>query len=551
MLATYNIQDDKLRFAPAERLPDDVYQAVKRAGFLWAPGQKIFLNTWTPEREDMALALCVDIEDDTLTLEERAAIRSARFEGHGERAAERAEYAQAAVADIDTSAPVVCGHNDMRRARRQAEKTERALRRVADEMKLADYWQRRASAAVAHAEYKERRDVVARRVKKLEADLRKHERERKEAQAARVLWDKLGDAPERDKAMHIANYFHCNVDVGDGKDYWSAWSAMTDNKIEPAEARRQALEHFSSAEERERRWIEHIEIRLAYERALLDDKGGIITDIARPEVGGAVKVTDYRGLCYWLEILRVNKGAGGVVVSVTCKPKPGHWSSKQIIPIEKVTTMLSKKEYTELGKPQDAGYIEKKVEPVKHEEPAWKEYERAAESVTAVAANELFPTPAPVVAQMMSAAGAEPGMRVLEPSAGTGAILRELDKTGATVDFCEIDYNLARALESDERKAAGHDFMEYAPVVGYDRIVMNPPFSADVEHVKHAFELLASGGRIVAIMSESPFFNGNRRGETWRTWLDEVGGYSEKLPHDAFKSSGTGVQTRLVVIDKE
>ena len=43
---------------------------------------------------------------------------------------------------------------------------------------------------------------------------------------------------------------------------------------------------------------------------------------------------------------------------------------------------------------------------------------------------------------------------------------------------------------------------------GYDRIIMNPPFSnrQDAEHVRHAYELLRPNGRIVAIMGEGVFF---------------------------------------------
>lgn len=88
----------------------------------------------------------------------------------------------------------------------------------------------------------------------------------------------------------------------------------------------------------------------------------------------------------------------------------------------------------------------------------------------------------------------------------------------------------------------------------YDKIIMNPPFEngQDIDHVKHAYELLKPGGRVVAIMSEGPFFRGDKKATGFREWLDEVGGYSKKLPEGAFKNSerSTGVRTRLVVIEK-
>jgi hypothetical protein len=53
-------------------------------------------------------------------------------------------------------------------------------------------------------------------------------------------------------------------------------------------------------------------------------------------------------------------------------------------------------------------------------------------------------------------------------------------------------------------------------------------------------------------MCEGPFFRSDRKSGTFRDWLDQVGGWSEQLPEDAFKSSDrpTGVRTRLVIIDK-
>ena len=77
---------------------------------------------------------------------------------------------------------------------------------------------------------------------------------------------------------------------------------------------------------------------------------------------------------------------------------------------------------------------------------------------------------------------------------------------------------------------------------------MNPPFSADVDHVLHAFAHLKDGGRIVAIMSEHSFFANDKKSIEFREFLEQRG-TSEKLPSDTFKASGTMVNTRLVIID--
>jgi hypothetical protein len=88
---------------------------------------------------------------------------------------------------------------------------------------------------------------------------------------------------------------------------------------------------------------------------------------------------------------------------------------------------------------------------------------------------------------------------------------------------------------------------------GYDRIIMNPPFSKgrDIQHVRHAYELLRPGGRLVAIMGEGAFFHGNKAAEFPHGW---TGATSERLPDGSFMDPSlpvnTGVAARMVVIDK-
>ena len=93
---------------------------------------------------------------------------------------------------------------------------------------------------------------------------------------------------------------------------------------------------------------------------------------------------------------------------------------------------------------------------------------------------------------------------------------------------------------ADVLEAKGHDveFTDFVQYQGqYDRIVMNPPFEsgADIDQMRHAFECLAPGGRLVSVMSEGPFFRSDTQALAFRTWLDELGGTSEELPDDAFR----------------
>ncbi|MFC5402303.1 methyltransferase [Cohnella soli] len=165
-----------------------------------------------------------------------------------------------------------------------------------------------------------------------------------------------------------------------------------------------------------------------------------------------------------------------------------------------------------------------------------------------------FPTPKETVDIMMANVAIEAGDKVLEPSAGKGNIAEALiAHEGADVDVIEINSTLRGILEDKGFNIVAYDFLAYQ-VGGYDAIVMNPPFEngQDIEHVQHAYELLKPGGRLVAIMSEGPFYRSDKPAMTFREWLDGKGGVSEKLPEGSFKSAErpTGVATRIVVVDK-
>ena len=163
-----------------------------------------------------------------------------------------------------------------------------------------------------------------------------------------------------------------------------------------------------------------------------------------------------------------------------------------------------------------------------------------------------FPTPAPVVADMLELAGLQPGMRVLEPSAGEGAIAGPVAGRGCVVDCVE-----ANAKRADGLRAGGYaravttaDFLAVPAEPVYDRVIMNPPFAdkADIAHVTHALGFLRPGGMLIAVMAGGVMFREDRATAGFRGMVDEAGGLLEPLPEDAFREAGTGVRTVLAVI---
>lgn len=95
------------------------------------------------------------------------------------------------------------------------------MRRAVHMWETAEYWQQRAAGALRHAKYKERPAVRARRIKRIEADLRKAERNRAQAVAALAAWSATPMPIE--KARRVANYYSFPCVEREGT--WGAWSA--------------------------------------------------------------------------------------------------------------------------------------------------------------------------------------------------------------------------------------------------------------------------------------------------------------------------------------
>jgi 16S rRNA G1207 methylase RsmC len=116
----------------------------------------------------------------------------------------------------------------------------------------------------------------------------------------------------------------------------------------------------------------------------------------------------------------------------------------------------------------------------------------------------------------------------------------------------ELDPKNCQRLRSDGFITYEMNFLDFEGRRDiFDRVLMNPPFTRgqDMAHIRHAFDLLKTGGRLVAICSEGPFFRSDKASEAFRELVDD-NGWSKRLPEGAFSTSGTMVNTRIVVLDK-
>lgn len=579
--ATYSPEDNKLRLYPACRLSQSEYERVKAAGFKWAPKQELFVAPmWTPAREDLLLELCDEIGDEDTSLADRAEDRAGRFDEYSHNNAQRAESVHKAVSaicdNIPLGQPILVGHHSERHARKDAQRIENGMRKAVKMWDTAQYWASRAQGAIRAAKYKELPAVRARRIKGLEADKRKQERNLQEAQKFLDLWSKEGLTPER--AITIAGYDHISrcfplseypreLPASQYEGPMSLWSALDGGVITMEQARDVAIASHSRYIPHCLRWIDHYVNRIAYERAMLGEVGGTVADKVGPEKGGACKCWASRAGA-WSYIVKVNK------VSVTVYDNWGNGGPNftRTIPFDKLSAIMKA---SEVAAAQAEGRTKEtpcktgfyllqsredfdKAEAKEAQQDAPKQSadfdamrEQLKQGVQVVSAPQLFPTPRELAERLVDLADIQPGHRVLEPSAGTGALLGAMggrmfghNPERGTVHAVEINRQLAGKLQQEFPLTEVHcaDFLDYQAddFEPFDRIIMNPPFANgdDIKHIKHAATMLKPGGRLVAICAGGP---------RQREALSSLGTW-EDLPPDSFKASGTSVNAAIVVI---
>lgn len=671
LTATYSPDDNKLRLYPAGRLDEETYRRVKAHGFKWAPKQQLFVAPmWTPEREDLLIELAGEIGDEDKSLVERAEERADRFSDYSEAREQDAEQAREAVhritENIPFGQPILVGHHSEARARKDAERIEKGMRKAVQLWKTSEYWRDRAAGAIGHAKYKELPDVRARRIKTIEADKRKQEKEKARAEWALRFWngelklkhketgestlleikeENRGLIRKRIGADHYLGWLSCAKKEG-SPNKWDRWSAC--DVLSPDEDRYQgcpswtvaqvqarALESYRNSIAHLDRWINHFNNRLEYERAMLAEAGGLEVEKHDIQVGGRVLVKGE-----WVTVLRVNR-SGGVITSLTTNRRyvsvvraeeikgyepPTPEAAEAVKSAQKLPPLcnypgdgfrhMTNEEWKKIGNdfkgtriaeqtPEhgrhryrftmrmghstpvfitDAKVVQPPApEMPKEDAPAIPPPQRTLESIAAthrpasnpaaqpfkemaeklkqevqvVSAPQLFETPLELADRMVRIAAPDRNHKILEPSAGTGSIIRSLLRRNDCAIIQAVEKHLALYDGLKTRFGRGKfnidvhhgDFLSMNGNLGmFDRILMNPPFhnAEDIKHITHALSFLNPGGRLVALCA-----NGPRQREKLMPLVEQSGGTWEHLPAGTFKESGTNVNAALIVIEKK
>lgn len=195
-------------------------------------GSKCFAAKWSPTAEDFLRDMGIEsINQDDQPDDVEARVE--RFSGYAENAERSAESSQNYLDE---------------RANTERRKAN-AINAIERNLSLAEHWQDRIAGAIRHAQYKERPDVIARRILGLEADRRR--------QVAAIT---INEKVKPYTSDGVESFW-----VGHSRGgHWTT---------------KERLEKFRPYHER---WIAHIDRRLEYENACLVAAGGC-PEVLRPE----------------------------------------------------------------------------------------------------------------------------------------------------------------------------------------------------------------------------------------------------------------------------
>ncbi len=160
-----------------------------------------------------------------------------------------------------------------------------------------------------------------------------------------------------------------------------------------------------------------------------------------------------------------------------------------------------------------------------------------------------------------------PGARILEPSAGDGALVRAILEDDRDVMVVAVEPNGERAdaldLLSAEHpgrvsvvRSRFEDYVDTYTGAPFDGVIMNPPFGdsqrADVwiDHVRAAWELMTPGGVLVSIVPPSYAYRADRRHREFREWATGHGATFRRIPGQPFAESGTGTGAGVLTLPR-
>jgi hypothetical protein len=323
--ATYCPEDDKLRLYVG-RVPRAEFEFLRAEGWTSTPKQSCdFVAHWTPDREKTALQYAGYIGDEDTAPTDRAADRAERFGGYLEKRTGEA----LGHADTFDSGPSAHGYQSAAKAERAAARHDRLADKAGTQWGKAEYWARRTAGVISHALYKSEPGVRMGRIKVLEAELRKNDKDHEEYAAKYRRVQEWAEDPDTivgllarrfyggdkekgeevvcDEVQGYGKHNNPHPDATDSTPGYRFEHLRSDHPPTAEHYIRRWLRTHHDPEAMPRPWAEHIKLRIAYETQMLEAQGGRAA-MVEMEAGG------------WIgkhQITKVTKSpATGRVVSV-------------------------------------------------------------------------------------------------------------------------------------------------------------------------------------------------------------------------------------------
>ena len=167
---------------------------------------------------------------------------------------------------------------------------------------------------------------------------------------------------------------------------------------------------------------------------------------------------------------------------------------------------------------------------------------------------QYYPTPPALARQLVGKLkNCEYGAMTLEPSAGTGELVREycrvFDSESRSIHCIEINEERAAVLKDKNYTVVWDDFMTFKPLMPYSKIIMNPPFHAGAKHLLKALQILTEGGEVVCILNaetiKNPF---SRERQDLIRKLESLEEYTTEFVKSAFET--TDVEVAMIYARK-
>lgn len=131
----------------------------------------------------------------------------------------------------------------------------------------------------------------------------------------------------------------------------------------------------------------------------------------------------------------------------------------------------------------------------------------------------FYPTPRKLAARMIIAVDWKNVNTVLEPSAGDGALVKEINErlSRVKISCIEKDPDLQSILRGKGYSMLDSDFLQYQGMDRFDLIMMNPPFNEGATHLNKALDMMFSGQIVCLLNAETLRNRGtNDRERLWK-----------------------------------